>query len=82
MGTLYPVFINVRGFKMKTVTDITWNADWECPACNVMTDQCLDHEAIEEYDGAIIRVTCPHDVDNGDEEFDTCGEVYFVDLRG
>ena len=42
----------------------------------------MDYEAIEEWDGAVIKVTCPHNEDNGDDETPICGYKYLVDLRG
>jgi len=67
---------------METVKEVEWCATWDCPACKQSTDQILDHKSIEEWDGAIIKVTCHHDVDNGDHESPICKREYFVDLRG
>jgi len=67
---------------MDTVNSIEWCASWVCPICSQTTDQVMDYEAIEEWDGAVIKVTCPHNEDNGDDETPICGYKYLVDLRG
>ena len=67
---------------MDTVKEIEWCASWECPSCKNDTDQTMNHEAIDEHDGPVIKVTCPHNIDNGDDSTPVCGHVYLVDLRG
>jgi hypothetical protein len=42
----------------------------------------MDYEAIEEYDGAVIKVTCPNSENNGDSKSPVCLHEYLVDLRG
>ena len=67
---------------MDIVNTIEWCASWVCPKCSQSTDQVMDYESIEEYDGAVIKVKCPHNEDNGDDESLECNHEYLVDLRG
>lgn len=67
---------------MEIVKDIETCISWQCPVCKEDTDQVMDYKAIEEYDGAVIKVTCPHDIDMSDDQSGICGNKYLVDLRG